>query len=237
MKRLFTFSLFMLLMMSLAASGFSLGLESGYDHTLLQAGKQAHEGRYWTGGEGGHLGLLIQYRSDSFWGIETGIEYQGIGRNYKFVFPDPESGLDLTTHYGNFLEHYIALPLLFTLQAGLGKDAGVSFFIAAGGYLGFWIIHQQTGGEITIDDNFASMLEKPVGILEFTSSDERFNAGLILKTGFCYDLGKYGQLQLAVRYRRSLMSIASGSQKNATDIYLDSIGAAVGYTVQIGGGK
>ena len=224
-------------MTGLAAGGLSIGLESGYDHTLLQTQNQAHPGRLWNGGEGFHVGLLLQYRSHSFWGIETGIEYLAAARNYRFVLTDPESNQIKTSHYGNFLEHYIALPLLFSLQACFGKNEKASFFISAGGYLGFWIIHQQTGGEISVDENLSSTQGKPAGILEFTSSDERFNAGLIIKTGFCYELGKSGHIHIAVRYRRSLTSISSDSQKNATDIYLDSIGATVGYTAAIGGGK
>lgn len=184
--------MFILLPITLAASSLSIGLETGYDHTLLQAQNQVHLGRIWKEGPGGHLDLLIQYRFDSFWAVETGIEYQVVGRNYKFVFTDSESGIEETTHYGNFLEHYITLPLLFTFQAGFGRDAGVSFFISAGGYIGFWLLHQQTGGAVMVDDGLSDMIENPAGFLDFTSSDERFNAGLILKTGFSYDFGKSG---------------------------------------------
>ena len=43
-----------------------------------------------------------------------------------------------------------------------------------------------------VDDGLSDMIENPAGFLDFTSSDERFNAGLILKTGFSYDFGKSG---------------------------------------------
>lgn len=132
--------------------------------------------------------------------------------------------------------HFIEVPLLLNFTLGSGRIRSVT---AVGGYLGYWILSHREGQ--LFDTSSPMWLEEtPVFYaenVEFNSiKDNRFEAGMTLKTGIEFDIDAVTVFSL-IGADFSFTDLNKNYQKNLTGRYDLVTYVEAGVLLHFGGEK
>lgn len=212
-------ALMMLLLLAgaaLSASSFGIGVEGSYNYTFVNT-RTRFEGYSYGSFHGFDVAVPVEYRILPWLSVDSGVRY--IMKSESFRNVNTTTGTVISDYV--MMHHFIEFPLTIRFSCTLGR---ARLFLGGGGYVGVRVGEVHYGKSLDVN---TEVLKSYSEVIALTTSDNRFDAGLIAEGGIGYGFDS-GELYLAVRYQYGLTSLAA-RQRNAVNTYLDNLSAGIGF--------
>ena len=187
-KRLSLLLLFFLFSLGLFASssGLYLGVEGGYALNALLTTIGYREDVYYIPYHGFEASIPIRYQFNETWGLESGITY--LMKSYLWLHMVSDYTYFDYLIYNN---HYLEVPIAATFKFGSDNVKSVT---SLGGYFGYHLLSKRRGTLASSSPDLAdssTYLTRVSDTLTFNKvRDNRFDAGILFKTGIEVELSK-----------------------------------------------
>jgi len=235
-KRNLTLFILLLLPIFAFASSFYLGFSGEGTYNFVSANTGYRDNTSYKPVTGIGLSIPAIYKVNSWFGVESGFKY--VQKNYRWEHKVNQQSSGAYTDYLEYTNHYLELPLLANFYLGNETIRNVS---AIGGYVGFLAGADWKGRLARWDvPSYAEVedLQQTVsGKRTLTSTDNRFEAGLLFRTGFEVNLDEKLLCFARATYALSLTDLQKNYQLFQSKILNNTISAEVGFLLKIGGAK
>lgn len=212
-----------------------IGFSSDYAYNIMHSNTGYRDNTTYQAGKGFAVSIPLVYQVNEWFSVESGLKY--IQKNYgwehrKFLQEDYSY-----TDYVNYTNTFLELPVALNFSLGTKYIRNVS---SIGGYLGFWIDSDQQGALTAWDSSLVSGADSLQRTFDndraFTQSDNRFEAGLLFRTGFEFEIER---LLLFVRgsYYLGLTDLQKNYQKFQVRQFNHTMTAEIGMLFNFNGGK
>lgn len=213
-----------------------VGVSGDYVYNMMVSSVGYRSDTSYENGHGFGVSVPVIYQFAPWLGLESGMRY--VQKNYSWIHDLYKQSSNAYSDSEHIRNQFLEIPLTLNFSFGNGTIQSVT---SVGGYLGFWLRSDRSGSfndnaEIYPVPEDATLVSYNEQVQFSNVRDNRFEAGLLVKTGFLVQMNPV-LFTLRGTFSLGLTDLNKNYQKELVSRYNNSITVEAGILVGFGGAK